>query len=343
MLVGGQNHRAVSREKAKVHIIDQSKLPFEFVTLVTSNYRQTCEAIRRTSVRGPQSVALAASYAYLQASYEYVANDYPEFLLRMKEAKEAIISSCPPSSEPRLALMRMEDALKSEKSNMKAISAVEKAADALSLEIIDRCRKIGMNGLELVPDKASMLTHGNAGALSSVDYGTALSVIRAAHGEGKAVHVYVCETRPQLQGAVTAWELLQEGIGNTVISDSAAGFVFQKKKASLAIVGADRICANGDFSSRSGTFQIALSAKECGVPFYVAAPSSAFDSAFKTGESLEVEMRPGEEMLKFRGLDAFPRESKAENPSSDITPGKLVTAFITEKGVFKSAKDALKA
>jgi S-methyl-5-thioribose-1-phosphate isomerase len=195
------------------------------------------------------------------------------------------------------------------------------------------CRKIGENGASLIEDSDSILTHCNAGALATVDFGTALAPIRVAHRSGKELFVYVDETRPRLQGSkLTAWELVNEGIDHAVIPDNAAGH-YLKGDVDLVIVGADRIATNGDFANKIGTYEKAVLARTNKVPFYVAAPISTFDPATRRGSDIVIEERSEKEVLFVDGVRIAPRGSKALNPAFDVTPRKYVTGFITEKGV----------
>ncbi len=195
---------------------------------------------------------------------------------------------------------------------------------------------MGVYGNQLIPREATILTHCNAGALATAGFGTALGVIRTAYNVGKKVHVYVDETRPLLQGArLTAWELLQEGIPVTLIADNMAGYLFKQGKIDLVIVGADRIAANGDVANKIGTYSVAVLAHYHQVPFYVAAPLSTFDLSLATGKQIPIEERDQDEMRKWGEYRLAPQDVPVYNPAFDVTPAKLVTAFITEKGIIK--------
>jgi S-methyl-5-thioribose-1-phosphate isomerase len=209
------------------------------------------------------------------------------------------------------------------------------AADAYADSIVDMCYRIGKNGSPLIRNGYHVLTHCNAGALATVDFGTALAPIRVAHRAGKKLFVYVDETRPRLQGAkLTAWELLNEGIDHAIISDNAAGH-YLKDSVDLVIVGADRIARNGDFANKIGTYSKAVLAKENGIPFYVAAPISTFDMKIKDGNSIPIEERSEDEVLFLNECRIAPKGSKALNPAFDVTPGRYVKGFITENGILK--------
>jgi S-methyl-5-thioribose-1-phosphate isomerase len=211
-----------------------------------------------------------------------------------------------------------------------------KAAEAYVDSIVARCRKIGEFGAPLIKEGAKLLTHCNAGALATVDYGTALAPMRVAHDAGRDFFVWVDETRPRLQGAkLTAWELLNEGIPHAVITDSAAGHYFQRGEVDLVITGADRIVANGDFANKIGTYTKALLAREHGVPFFVAAPISTFDFGKESGKEIVIEERGEEEVTRMGAEQLAPKGSRARNPGFDVTPAKFVTGFITEVGILK--------
>jgi len=209
------------------------------------------------------------------------------------------------------------------------------AAEEYANTIVERCRAIGEHGEHLIKDGARIMTHCNAGALATVDHGTALAPIREAWRNGKKVFVYVSETRPRLQGMkLTAFELLNEGIPHAIIPDGASGH-FLREGVDIVIVGADRIAANGDFANKIGTFEKAVLAKEFGVPFYTAAPLSTFDLSLKRGEDIPIEHRGEEEVTMMDGMRIAPQGCKALNPGFDVTPAKYVTGIITEMGVLR--------
>jgi methylthioribose-1-phosphate isomerase len=210
-------------------------------------------------------------------------------------------------------------------------------ADTMAEEDIAANRSMGAFGLDLVPSGANVLTHCNAGALATVDYGTALGVVRAAHEAGRGIHVYVDETRPFLQGArLTAWELLQLGVPMTLITDSMAGHFMSRGKVDLVVVGADRIAANGDVANKIGTYSLAVIARENGIPFYVAAPTSTVDLTLSSGAEIPIEERSSNEVVEVSGKRIAPDGVLAAHPAFDVTPNRLVTAIITERGVLRA-------
>ncbi|MFQ5910500.1 MAG: S-methyl-5-thioribose-1-phosphate isomerase, partial [Thermoplasmata archaeon] len=212
-----------------------------------------------------------------------------------------------------------------------------KAASDYVNQISDMCKRIGDNGNEIIRDGDSILTHCNAGALATVDHGTALAPMRAAHRDGKRICVYVDETRPRLQGAkLTAWELGNEGIDYVIIVDNAAGRLMQSEEIDLVIVGADRIATNGDVANKIGTYEKALIAKDNGVRFYVAAPTSTIDFSLPDGRSIPIEERSENEVLEIAGTRIAPKGAKARNPAFDVTPADLIEGIITERGIHKT-------
>jgi methylthioribose-1-phosphate isomerase len=207
-------------------------------------------------------------------------------------------------------------------------------ADRLAREDAAANRSMGAHGASLIPDGANVLTHCNAGALVSSEYGTALGVIRAAHEQGKQIHVWVDETRPLLQGArLTAWELQRLGIPCTLITDNMAGSFMARGRVDLVLTGADRIAANGDTANKIGTYSIAVLARAHGLPFYVAAPTTTIDPELADGDSIAIEERRPEEVTSFRGVEVAPRGVQVANPAFDVTPARLIAAIITEQGI----------
>ncbi|MBN2538621.1 MAG: S-methyl-5-thioribose-1-phosphate isomerase, partial [Deltaproteobacteria bacterium] len=215
-------------------------------------------------------------------------------------------------------------------------SLIEEALRILEEDILAN-RQMGAHGKDLIRNGDTILTHCNAGALATGGYGTALGVIRAAHEEGKKIHVLVDETRPLLQGArLTAWEMKNEGVPATLITDSMAGSFMKRGMVNLVIVGADRIAANGDTANKIGTYSLAVLAKANRVPFYVAAPISTIDCRAKTGKEIPIEERKAEEVLEFHGTKIAPKGFNARNPAFDVTPKRYITAIITEKGIIRA-------
>ena len=314
--------RAVWFEDGKVMMIDQRELPDKVTIVSFKDYRDVAEAIRNMTTRGAPSIGATAAYGMCLAAIN--GDD-------IEQAAKDIKAARPTANDLFYAVDYMLDDLSKGKDPIGS-------ADAYAQSMVDKCIKIGEYGGELIKDGYRLMTHCNAGALATVDVGTALAPMRKAHGDGKDFFVYVSETRPRLQGMqLTAWELLQEGIDHAIIPDGSSGH-FIRKGVDMIIVGADRIAANGDFANKIGTFEKAVLAKEFNVQFYVAAPISTFDFNTKTGEDIIIEDRSEEEVTMVKGVRIAPIGCKALNPSFDMTPAKYVTGFITEKGILKPSE-----
>ncbi|WP_400205265.1 S-methyl-5-thioribose-1-phosphate isomerase [Candidatus Methanarcanum hacksteinii] len=314
--------RAVWFEDGKVTMIDQRELPDKVTIVSFKDYRDVAEAIRNMTTRGAPSIGATAAYGMCLAAIN--GDD-------IEQAAKDIKAARPTANDLFYAVDYMLDDLSKGKDPIGS-------ADAYAQSMVDKCIKIGEYGGELIKDGYRLMTHCNAGALATVDVGTALAPMRKAHGDGKDFFVYVSETRPRLQGMqLTAWELLQEGIDHAIIPDGSSGH-FIRKGVDMIIVGADRIAANGDFANKIGTFEKAVLAKEFNVPFYVAAPISTFDFNTKTGGDIVIEDRSEEEVTMVKGVRIAPIGCKALNPSFDMTPARYVTGFITEKGILKPSE-----
>jgi S-methyl-5-thioribose-1-phosphate isomerase len=315
---GSKDYWAVWYEEPVIKMIDQRILPGKFQIVDVRNTEELYDAIKGMTVRGAPSIGAAAAYGVAQAVALGINPDY---------AARKIKSARPTANDLFYAVDYV----------MKHRGEEKKYAEKYVSSIVERSRAIGVNGNTLIEKNAKILTHCNAGALASVDYGTALSPIRIAHRNGKNPFVWVDETRPRLQGArLTAWELVQEGIEHRVIADNASGFLMNEGEVDLVIVGADRIAENGDFANKIGTYEKAVVAKENGVDFYVAAPLSTFDFTIDSGKKIPIEYRGEEEVSKIGDVLIPPRESHTYNPAFDVTPARYVTGYITEYGIFKS-------
>lgn len=312
-----KNILAVWMEDNCVRMIDQRKIPETVEIFTAKTSEDIAYSIKDMIVRGAPAIGVTAAYGLAMAKN---AGE------NMEKAVEIIGNTRPTAFDLFKAISYM-------KANMFDTGAARRYAN----EITGRCKKIGEVGNMLIKQNSRILTHCNAGALAVVDWGTALAPMRIANSQGKKITVFVDETRPRLQGArLTAWELAQEGIEHYVIADNAAGYFMKKGEVDLAIVGADRIAANGDFANKIGTYEKAVLAKENGVPFYVAAPGSTFDFSLKTGESIPIEERGEEEVLSIGEKRLAPVMSRSRNPAFDVTPSRYVTAYITEYGLFQS-------
>lgn len=343
MKVNGEEYRTIWMEGTTVYMVEQNLLPFEFKIHEASTYFETCFAITTMIVRGAGALGAAAGFAMAQAFMHAPEDDYWEFI---EQAKGDIEATRPTARNLFYALERVYKAGKN--------GAEEAVKEALLLADEDArdSRLIGKFGAELFGDEVNILTHCNAGWLAFVNYGTALSPIYMAKKDGKKVFVYVDETRPRNQGArLTAWELKNENVDHVIIPDNAAAYYMKRKLVDFVIVGADRIARNGDVANKIGTLEKAIVAKEYGIPFYVAAPTSTFDLNCLHGMEIELEIRNEDEVLYQTGMDANGNMSKirvaspgshAENPAFDVTPSKYITGFITEKGIIKPFVQSIK-
>ncbi len=333
MKVAGKNYRTVWMEDNTVCLIEQNLLPFEFKIFRAKNYRETCTVISTMIVRGAGAIGATAGYAMAQAFVE--DGDDIAFV---KKAREEIENTRPTAQNLFYAVERVYSA--GQISVQQAVEEAQKIAD----EDAAACKKIGELGNELIRDGANIETHCNAGWLAFVDYGSALSPVYAAHRSGKQVFVYADETRPRGQGArLTAWELQNENVEHLIIPDNAGAHLMSQGKVDMIIVGSDRIAANGDVANKIGTLEKAIAAKYYGIPFYVAAPVSTIDFDCTSGKDIPIEQRHEDEVLYQSGPNSEGKlqqvlisspGSKAMNPAFDVTPAELVTAIITDKGIF---------
>ena len=331
--------RTVWMQDNIVKMIDQSKLPHKFEIYNSTNYRETAEAIKTMIVRGAPVIGVVAAYGVVQACLEAPENKFDEYV---KNAANILKETRPTGYNLFWAIDRMIKVIsKVNPINEKKKLAI-KEANKIAEEDVEVCKKIGEYGNKLINDENRILTHCNAGALATVDYGTALAPIRFAHYEGKKIFIFVDETRPKCQGAkLTAWELLQEGIHHAIIADNAAGYYMKKGEVDLCIVGTDRVTADGSVANKIGTYEKAVLAKENKIPFYVAVPTSTIDLNIKSGNDIPIEERSEKEVTHISGyidndiknVRITPEGSHAKNPAFDVTPARYITSFITEKGI----------
>lgn len=322
-----------------IYIIDQRELPQKKEWLVCRSLEDVITAIREMAIRGAPAIGVAAAMGLALGSQSIKTEKYGTFRERFLEMAQLMKLARPTAVNLRWAVERMIKVLEGmyDKDVEEIKETIRKESQVILEKDIETNLKIAQNGLGLVPDGATILTHCNAGALATGGYGTALGVIRAAYEAGKNIHVIVDETRPLLQGVrLTAFELMEENIPVTVIVDSAAGYLMRKKMIDLVITGADRIALNGDMANKIGSYQLAVMAKENKIPFYVAAPISTFDPDLKNGDLIPIEEREPEEVISFAGHLIGPEGVDAFNPAFDITPSKYISAIISEKGVIKS-------
>jgi len=322
-----------------LELVDQRRLPAEFVTLQCRDIETLFEAIKTLAVRGAPAIGVAGAYGLVLTLQKLSANDSVEKALEaLAAAREYLASSRPTAVNLFWALDRVcKRANAQHGTTLQSLrEAVMAEASAICEEDVDMCRRIGQHGERFIKEGAGILTHCNAGALATAGQGTALSVMFEAHKKGKRFRVYADETRPLLQGArLTAWELKQAGIDVTVICDNMAGWLMKQGKINAVITGADRIAANGDAANKIGTYSLSILAREHGVPFYIAAPSSTFDLTIKSGAEIPIEQRAAEEVTSLRGLQIAPPGVAAYNPAFDVTDARDITAIITENGVIE--------
>ena len=343
MLVGEKFYQTVWMEGTSVFMIQQNLLPFEFKIHECPTYWDTCMAITDMIVRGAGALGAAAGYAMAQA---FLLSSNKTKALTIREARQDIEHTRPTAKNLFYAVEKVYQA---------GLISPENAmieAQKIALEDAQNSKKIGEYGAELFGKSVNVLTHCNAGWLAFVDYGTALAPVYLAKRQGKDIFVYVDETRPRNQGAkLTAWELHNDNVPHVIIPDNAAATLMAHKKIDFVIVGADRIAANGDVANKIGTLEKAILAHEFGIPIYVAAPTSSFDTECKTGKNIPIEERDPEEVLYQTGTDnngnvikvrVSSPGSKALNPSFDVTPAKYITGIITEKGIIKAHSMSVK-
>jgi len=319
----------------RLDLIDQRLLPGRFEYVSCTSAAEVAVAIRAMVVRGAPAIGCAAAFGVALEAQRERHRPAAQFADAMEVAFKTLAESRPTAVNLFWALERMRSVLDADTADPKAVATkLVEAALALYRADLKTNRAIGVAGAALVPDGARILTHCNTGALATSGHGTALGVVRSARDAGKRVSVIASETRPYLQGArLTAWELMQERIPVTLITDSAAGHLMSEGKVDLVIVGADRIAANGDVANKIGTYTVAVLAERHGVPFYVAAPLSTIDISIADGSSILIEERGAAEVTGFAGVRWAPEGVAVANPAFDVTPAALVTALFTEKGV----------
>ncbi len=352
MKIDGKAYKTIWFENNKVKIIDQTKLPHQFVIKDLKTVKDAINAIKIMEVRGAPLIGATAAYGLVLSIIEKMIYLSKEIQRGTNRIKTTAINL-------KWAVDRM----------MKKLSGVNDKKDILKIALDEAktiteedekfCKYIGLNGLKIIEeiankkkDTVNILTHCNAGWLATIDWGTATSPIYHAHQKGIKVHVWVDETRPRNQGAnLTSYELNEEGISNTVITDNAGGILMQRGQVDMCIVGTDRTLSNGDVCNKIGTYLKALSAKDNNVPFYVALPSSTIDWSIKDHRQIPIEERNSEELSHIEGIDEnneikkvriYPQKSKSLNLAFDVTPAKLVTGLITEKGICEASEKGLK-
>jgi methylthioribose-1-phosphate isomerase len=320
-------------------MIDQRRLPSEEIWLEYRDFRGVAEAIRSMVIRGAPAIGIAAAIGAAFGARDIEADDFEGFFSRFEEVCALLAGTRPTAVNLFWALERMKRVARSHR-ELPLTTLKERLRDE-AVEIAaedDRLNRVmGAHGAELIPDNGRVLTHCNAGALATGGYGTALGVIRAAVASGKKLMIYADETRPFLQGSrLTAWELHRDGIPVTLICDNMAGALMNQGEIDCVIVGADRIAANGDVANKIGTYTVAVLAKEHGLPFYVAAPISTIDPAIPDGSHIPIEERDSREITHSGLLQLAPEGIRIRNPAFDVTPARLISAIITERGIARA-------
>ncbi len=319
-------------------MIDQSKLPEKVSYIICNDYHRVADSIKRLRIRGAPAIGIAAAMGVALGAQRIKAKGFNEFYKRLEPVFSTMLETRPTAVNIEWAVERLRKLLLSKKALgvEKLKSLLIEEAKAILEEDVETNRAIGRWGARFIKDGDTIITHCNAGALATGGYGTALAPIRVAVEEGKRVHVIVDETRPLLQGArLTAWELMEEGVTVTLITDNTAGALMKRGEVNLAIVGADRVASNGDVANKIGTYSLAILCKEHGIPFYVAAPLSSIDFRTPSGEFIPIEERDPREVTHIGGYRIAPRGVRVRNIAFDVTPARYITAIITEKGVFK--------
>jgi len=320
MKIKGKEWKSLWFEDGLIKFIDQRKLPYKLEIFTAKNVNDCAFAIKEMVVRGAPAIGAAAVYGMVLGKNN------------INKTKDTLRKTRPTANDLFYAIDYMIDKIKNNEDPLTA-------ADEYVEDIIDRCRRIGENGEKIIKNGMKILTHCNAGALATVDYGTALAPFRIAFRNGKKIFIYVDETRPRLQGLLTDWELEEENIHHVLIVDNAAGYFMKNGDVDMVITGADRIAKNGDFANKIGTYEKAVLAKENNIPFYVAAPVSTFDKKIKDGSLIKIEERKREELVKINNKIIMPDWTKVRNPAFDVTPSEYVTGYITEEGIFENLKE----
>lgn len=319
-------------------ILDQTRLPGCIEYIRCRDYPAVAEAIKRLSVRGAPAIGAAAAYGLVLGAMNLKDCDAGGFMDGVERIANHLSSTRPTAVNLNWALERILAKLRSAAPGdpEDLIRVMMREAEIIYREDLEGNRRMGRFGLELIPEGARILTHCNAGSLATAGYGTALGVIRAAHEAGRGISVYADETRPLLQGArLTTLEMVQEGIPVTLITDGMAGYLMARGMADLVVVGADRIASNGDVANKIGTYGVAVLAREHGIPFYVAAPFSTVDMNLESGSGIPIEERSPEEVTHVGGQRMAPEGVKVWNPAFDVTPSRLVSAIITDRGIVR--------
>jgi methylthioribose-1-phosphate isomerase len=331
--------RPIQWDGRKLLLIDQLRLPEELVWITCETVEEVAAAIEKMQVRGAPAIGATAAYGVAIGAQANADQEKRGFFDVMEQVCARLAKTRPTAVNLFWAINRMRAVLDKYRDEdvSQIVNHLVREAEAIAEEDVQINKAIGRNGLPYIPENARILTHCNTGSLATVEFGTALGVVRTAHAAGKNVHVFADETRPYLQGArLTAFELSHDGIPVTVITDSMAGHLMKTGQIDLVIVGADRITANGDTANKIGTYSLAVLAKYHQIPFYVAAPLSTIDYDLPSGDQIVIEQRSEEEVAWIAGKRIIPQGVSALHPAFDVTPHELITAIITEKGVVEN-------
>lgn len=334
--------KTIEYRDGKLYIIDQTKLPTINEIIAVETVEECFDAIKKLKVRGAPAIGIAAAYGVVLGIKDLEEEDFDKFYHELKKVSEYLGSSRPTAVNLFWALDRMEK--KALENREKSVAEIKKILvdEAMSIQREDEeiCRRIGENGIEVLKDGATVLTHCNAGVLATSKYGTALAPIYFAQEKGWNIKVFADETRPLLQGSrLTAFELNEAGVDVTLITDNMAAMVMSKGWIDVVIVGCDRVAANGDVANKIGTYGVALLAKAHNIPFYIAGPTTTIDLDTPTGEDIVIEERDREEIICGFGKQTAPSDIKVYNPAFDVTPNELIDGIITEKGIVRAPYD----
>ncbi len=320
----------------RVVILDQTRLPGEEVYLELDNYQDIASAITELKIRGAPAIGICGAYAVALSALKIDSTSPDSFRERLRGVIRAIAATRPTARNLFRNLERMQRVAEAESDVAEIKAALVAEAKQIHADEVEATRRLSEHGAELIEDGVTVLTHCNAGPLATSGYGTALGVVIAAKEQGKRVKVLATETRPLLQGArLTTWELKHAGIPVTLITDAMAGYFISQHQVDCVIVGADRIAANGDTANKIGTYTLAVLAKENGIPFYIAAPTTTIDPNLPSGKEIPIEERSPEEVTHIQGIRIAPEGINAANPAFDVTPHRYISAIITERGIIR--------
>ncbi len=321
-------------EDNQLKMIDQRILPLRYEVITYSDYHAVARAISDMVVRGAPAIGAAGAFGMALAALHSPATDRDGLLADLAQAKAVLDAARPTAVNLSWATARVMECARNQVSERNLVSEVIAEAQRIADEDVEINRRMGAFGAEIVPQRANILTHCNTGSLATVDFGTALGVVRAAVAQGKQVHVWVDETRPRLQGArLTAWELMQDGIPMTLIADNAAGMLMRLGKVDLVLFGADRVAANGDVANKIGSYKLAVIARENGIPCYSVVPTPTIDLSLAHGDLIPIEERDPREVTHVGAEQIAPDGVPVYNPAFDVTPHRYLTGIITEEGI----------